>query len=424
MWLEVLLAGTLTIGQGSSAPTDAQPPSTPTPSPVDVRVFVPPPAAAPATEAKAPAVTAPDRWLFMREAQGTWVGALLDDHRMSVSGWVDASFTASTDRHDQLPMGFNFLANQGALQQGWVRVERTVDQTATTPTFGFRSDTFFGIDYRFTLARGLADWQLTVDHGEPNQYGYDPVQFYAEAYFPHLGRGTDVKVGRFFCQFGVEVIDATQNQFVSHAYNFIYNPFTHTGLLTTLKLSDAWSVQNGIVTGADMFIAPGANPTYVGSVKWAPPTGRDSVLFAVIVGKGSYDVTNSFSNPEIFDLVYVHKFSDRLTYTVDALYSFQYGYPGAGASGFVNNWGVVQYLTYQLTPKLSATGRLEFFDDVQGQRTGFKGLYKAVTTGVTYKPTPYLWLRPEVRFDNNADSRPFEGKPNLFTAAFDCILRW
>ena len=43
---------------------------------------------------------------------------------------------------------------------------------------------------------------------------------------------------------------------MSRSYTFIYNPFTHTGLLTTLKLDDAWSVQNGIVAGCDAFIDP------------------------------------------------------------------------------------------------------------------------------------------------------------------------
>src|SRR5262249_1322442 len=55
---------------------------------------------------------------------------------------------------------------------------------------------------------------------------------------------------------------------------------------------------------------------------------------------------------------------------------------------------------------------------------GFAGTYTAVTAGVTYKPKPGVWFRPELRFDNNSESRPFEGKPNLFTAAFDCIIRW
>jgi hypothetical protein len=33
-------------------------------------------------------------------------------------------------------------------------------------------------------------------------------------------------------------------------------------------------------------------------------------------------------------------------------------------------------------------------------------------------------LRPELRYDYNAESRPFEDKHGLFTAAMDVILRW
>ena len=97
------------------------------------------------------------------------------------------------------------------------------------------------------------------------------MQFYAEGYFPHIGAGLDVKVGRFFAQFGQENIDTTQNYFASRSYTFIYDPFTHTGLLTTLKIDDTWSVQNGLCLGCDVFIDPAANPTYIGSIRWAPP---------------------------------------------------------------------------------------------------------------------------------------------------------
>jgi hypothetical protein len=357
----------------------------------------------------------------MLALQGTYPGWLLDGNKLQLYGWVDAAFTGSSDRHDQLPMGFNYLSNQAAVQQAWLRFELPVDQSAATPTFGFRTDTFFGTDYRFTIARGLFDSQLTADHGQPDEYGADPVQFYAEGYFPEIARGLDVKVGRFFAQFGFESIDATQNPFVSRSYSFIYDPFTHTGLLTTLKLTDAWSVQNGVVLGSDVFIDPADNPTYIGSVKWAPPTGRDSVLFAVIVGDGRYDVDRQFHNPEIFDLVFTHKFSDRFSYALDALFGFTTNVPG---TGFADWWAAVQYLSYTLTPRLTAVGRLEFFDDVQGQRTGFPGLYIAPTAGVNFKPNNFVTLRPELRFDCNTESRPFEGKHSVGTAALDVLVRW
>ncbi|MFO0965826.1 MAG: outer membrane beta-barrel protein [Gemmataceae bacterium] len=375
-----------------------------------------------AEEAVAPAAApAPDRWPLMQALQGTYPGWLLDGAKLKLYGWIDSTFTASSDRHEQLPMGFNYRANEGQLQQAWVRFERPVDQTANAPTFGFRSDTFFGIDYRFTIARGLFDSQLTADHGRSNLYGFDPVQFYAEAYFPHICRGLDVKVGRFFAQFGAESIDTTQTVFVSRSYSFIYDPFTHTGLLTTLKLTDTWSVQNGVATGCDVFIDPACTPTYLGSVKWAPPNGRSTALFAVILCSGRFDQNQNFHNPQIFDLVFTHKLGPRLTYTLDALYGFTHNVPN---TGFANWWATDHYLSWTLAPRVTANARLEFFDDEQGQRTGFEGLYTALTAGLAVTPNRYVLFRPEVRYDYNGTSRPFEGKHGVFTAALDMVVRW
>ncbi|HEY1380772.1 MAG TPA: outer membrane beta-barrel protein, partial [Gemmataceae bacterium] len=227
--------------------------------------------------------------------------------------------------------------------------------------------------------------------------------------------------GRFFAQFGYESIDSTQTPFVSRSYNFIYDPFTHTGVLTTLKLTDAWSVQNGVVTGCDVFFGPAVNPCYVGSVKWAPPTGRNSVLFSYILGSGRFDQKENFHNPEIFDVVYTHKFSDRFSYALDALYGLTWNVPDIG---FANWWATGHYLSYVLTPRLTAQSRLELFDDIQGQRTGFAGLYIAPTIGVVFKPIKDILIRPELRYDYNTESRPFENKHGVFTATTDLLVRW
>jgi hypothetical protein len=394
------------------------------PEPVEVSVTVP----APATAAAAPAApalpaAAPDRWFLMRELQGTYPGDLLDSNRLSISGWDDLSYTASSDRRSNLPMGFNYRADRFLLQENWLRIDLPTVQTGTTePTFGFRSDTILpGSDYRFTVARGLFSGQLTADNGEPVLYGIDPVQFYAEAYVPTVGRGLDVKLGRFFSQYGVESTDTTQNVLASHSYTFIYDPFTHTGLLTTLKLTDAWWVQNGLAAGSDVFLDPAARLTYVGGVKWAPPNGPDSVLFEAIAGPGYFEAKRQFNNPEIIDVVYTHKFSGVLNYSLELLYGFETEVPGIG---FANWFGAVNYLTEQLSPRLSATGRVEFFDDAQGQRTGFAGVYSAFTAGLNFRPVKDVMFRPEVRFDYNGESRPFEGKHALFTADFDVVIRW
>jgi hypothetical protein len=234
-------------------------------------------------------------------------------------------------------------------------------------------------------------------------------------------------VGRFFALFGVEANDAVSNALASHAYTFIYDPFTHTGVLTTTKLTDAWSVQAGLVLGSDIFIDPADTPTFIGSVKWVRPVGtdpsnvRDSVLFSVIIGSGRFNQARNFHNPEIFDLVYTHQFNPRLGYNLETLYGYTTHVTDLGTADWL---GVLNYLTYSFTPRLSGTVRLEFFDDAQGQRTGFKGLYTALTAGLSFRPWKSVIFRPEVRYDDNDESRPFENHHGLFTATADAILRW
>lgn len=357
-------------------------------------------------------------WL-MQSLAGTRTGCWLNAHQTTISGWTNASFTGSSASQQQLPMGFNYRANEFLLQQNWLRIDRPLDTDAAS--WGYRADLILpGSDYRFTVARGLMDSQLTANDGQPNTYGIDPVQFYAQWYVPEIGQGLEIKAGRFFAQYGVESIDASINALASRSYTFIYNPFTHTGAVTTLKLNEDWSVQNGIATGSDIFIDSAANPTYLGSIKWAPKDGKASALFAVILGNGQYDQREQFNNPQIFDLVLTYKLSEKLNWTGEALYGFTNDVPGIG---YAHWYGLVNYLTYQFSDKVSGTTRLEFFDDIQGQRTGTAGLYTAATAGFTYKPQSWLWVRPEVRVDHN-DNRPFSGDATLLTAAFDLLIRW
>lgn len=368
------------------------------------------------------APAAPERWLLMKSLQGTWPGWLLDSHRINVSGWTDLSFTASSAAHEQLPMGFNYRANEFLLQQNWLRLDCPVVTSGTEPSVGFRSDTILpGSDYFFTESRGIFSSQLTANDGQPNTYGFDPVQFYAEWYCPTVAQGLDIKVGRIFCQFGVEVIDAPGNALLSHAYTFIYNPFTHTGMMATLTLNDTWTAQAGIMLGNDVFIDPASEPYGMGTIRWTSPDKRDSALFSVILGSGRFNQAEAFHNPEIFDLVYSHRINPRLNYNLEGLYGFTTNVP---ATGFANWFSILNYLTYDFTARVSGTTRLELFDDFQGQRTGFAGLYTVLTAGLAFKPWKSVIVRPELRFDYNGESQPFENQHGLFTAASDVILRW
>ena len=101
MHFVTLLAG-LTLGQG---PVVTPVPSVlTTPAPVEV---------GPASEPVPPG----DRGLVMSLLDQTRAGAWMEGERLTVSGWIDLSFTPSTASRDQLPMGFNYRANDFLLQQ-------------------------------------------------------------------------------------------------------------------------------------------------------------------------------------------------------------------------------------------------------------------------------------------------------------------
>ena len=91
-----------------------------------------------------------------------------------------------------------------------------------------------------------------------------------------------------------------------------------------------------------------------------------------------------------------------------------------GRFAVVTDTGYRQFLTSVRMSDGSVVSQIDF----NGQRTGFPGLYTALTVGAQLRPQKWMTIRPEVRYDYNGYSLPFEGKHGIFTAAFDCIMRW
>jgi hypothetical protein len=454
-------------------PPDAAPaPSIPAPALQPVATFMevlsaqdpapgeePPPAPAPTVSQPPPGSVqrsapppVPDRWLLMKSLQGTWYGDLLDGNHTQISGWIEGSFTAGTIGHNQLPLSFNYRGDEPVVQQAWLRVDHPVITSGTTdPTFGFRSDWLFGTDYSFTLPRGIFNSQLTARNGEPNIYGVDPVQFYGEFYVPTVAQGLDIKLGRFFSPFGAENIDAVSNALLSHSYCFNNGPpYTNAGVLATLALTPVWQVQGGLVLGSDIVeFTSAAQPTLIGGVQWTQPGGNNVVKLVTILNSGRFNTAAQQNNYNEVDLVWQHIIARGqlagatapiLTYNLEILAGYETNLPDEttpdgrsvhiGTASFI---GVVNYLNATLSPRLTATARLEFFNDPQGARTqtapgatveDTRGLYTAVTLGLAFKPTSDVILLPELRYDYNDESRAFSGNHGLLTAGLGIILRF
>jgi len=410
----------------------------PAPMPAPITPATPAPVAAPVNEAPAAAEEAApeaDKFFLQKLLEGTSGGKQLADNGWKIYGWTQGSYNASTVRNNNnSPVPFIQRANAFSMNQNWLHIEKTIDTEKKEIQLGGVFDGFYGSDYALTLSRPLFTGQLNgLSWQNPN--GYDIFQMYADVYLPNLGAsGTTLRVGKFATFLEYEVVQGISNPFISRSYLFQFNPFTHTGALAITPIGDDWTIQNGAVLGADNWIDRYTNSfTYIGQLKWAPKEGNTSVAFGTMIGSAQFNQQENFNNYDVFNLQVTHKITDKLTYVFDGSYSFMQNVPNV-SGGNANWYGMVNYLFYQVNDKLASNFRVDLFNDTQGIRTGYNGLYTAVTYGLTYKPMPWLSIMPEVRYDYNAGNGvavadgttqgPWDGKKDLFTAAVGFIVRW
>ncbi len=383
-----------------------------------------PPANGNGEKAPEPEPEKPEPYALMRLLSTTQFGQRMVENGWSVSGWVEGNYTLGTARRSNLPVTFNDRTDFWQMNQNFLRIDKAIDTGKNEFQLGGRAELILpGTDSRFTIARGLFDQQLRNGaNGGARKYPVDLYQAYGEAFFPDLGpKGTTVRVGKFATHVGYELVQAAETPFLQRSYLFQYNPFTHTGAWAITPLNDTWTVSNGLVVGSDNFIDSASRLTYIGQLKWAPKDGKTNALFNVVVTDPRFDVAEAFPFYNVYNLVLTHNFNDKLTYVLDTTFSHIDGVPNVGSATW---YGAAQYLSYKHTDTVTSTARVELFEDTKGFRTGARGLYTEVTYGVSWAPKPGLIFRPTVRYDHNNTSRPFEGKPDLFTAAFDMILRY
>ncbi len=433
----MLLTGAFAFGQapivkvgsaespvGSTVTVRAQAPAAlPVPVPMPMTPAAPAAEAPKAEEPKAEEEKKPeDKFFVQKLLESSPAGQTLAGNGWKIYGWTQGSYSTGSAPNSNLPVPFIDRARDFSLNQNWLHVEKSIDTSKKEFQIGGAVDLILpGTDYRTTVSRNL----LTDQLARGQTYGIDLFQAYGDFYLPGLGsQGTTLRVGKFATHCEYETVQGITNPFVSRSYVFQYNPFTHTGINALTALNDDWSMANGIVLGNDNFFGDTARATYIGQLKWAPKEGKNSVLLNVSITDPSFDVGHNYNYYNVYNLQLTHKINDKLTYVADATYSHENNIPGVG---FANWYGLANYLFYDLNDKIQLKSRAEVFNDAQGYRTGANGLYTAVTAGVTWKPAPWLYVMPEVRYDYNAGNTnpgPFQGDRNLFTATLGAIIRW
>ena len=99
-------------------------------------------------------------------------GKAWERSRIKLYGWVNGGFNVSTsDKHyGNAPAAYYIQPNSVQLDQAAFYIERDPD-TVQADHWEFRFTQLYGLDYRFTTAKGYFSQQLLVNN---NKYGYDP----------------------------------------------------------------------------------------------------------------------------------------------------------------------------------------------------------------------------------------------------------
>jgi hypothetical protein len=384
-------------------------------------------------------------------------GKAWEKSRVKIYGWVNYGANLSTSSqknglYANLPAAYSEIPNTVQLDQATLYVERVPDSVQTDHfDWGFRLTNLYGLDYRFTTAKGYFSSQLLKDNAPlGNKYGYDPVMFYVDLYFPHVAEGMNVRIGRYISLPDIEAQLAPNNYTYSHSLTYTYDCYTQTGINATVKIGQHWMVQGGVSPGCEA--APWiADAKLTGSfcVGYTWNNGGDNFYnCANAINDGTY----AYNNVNAYYTTWYHKFDDKWHMAWETWYQFEKHVPnvnpaadpavlaaaapllqtnangawcgGASLTCYAPNWATVHYLNRQFTKTDYLSIRNEYFNDIKGQRTGFQSKYTEHAVSWNHWIGSTLLFRPEIRYERAYDQPAYNGgtRKNQFMLAGDVLL--
>src|SRR5271169_1220032 len=398
----------------------------------------------------------------------TGLGRAMSDSNVQVYGWVNVGGNISTSNvkpGGNAPAAYDYTPNTIQLDQAVLYIERLADTTQNDHfDWGFRFSSLVGENYRYTTAYGIFSNQL-LNKNAVN--GIDFPMVYVDLYFPVL-QGMDVRVGRFISIPDIEAQLAPNNYTYVHSLTYTFDNYTNTGIEVTQAVTKNWIVQMGLSVGSDTapwnmgarltnlmpgnalypvatFLKdPGAVPSGTFGVRWTSDDGRDDLnLVADAINGGQW----GYNNLQWYGATYYHKLNDYWhlafeTYNLHQNNVANLDNPAAAAiiagggtpfspqfipfnapngahcgnaTALTCTADVETFLTYvNYSPnKLNNFSlRLEWYDDMQGQRTGVASRYVDLAGSWQHWLSPQIEVRPEVAYYKSLDAPAFNGNAN------------
>lgn len=357
-----------------------------------------------------------------------WGGPHGDDWKktgIQIYGWLNFGGNVSSSNkggYSNFPAAYAERANTIEPDQEVLYIERQPDTVQKDHfDWGFRLAMLWGIDYRFTTAKGIFSNQLL---GKNQEYGFDPVMAYVDFYIPQVAQGMDIRVGRYISLPDIEAQLAPNNYTYSHSLTYTFDCYTQSGINTTTKLSNHWLLQVGLSSGCDA--APwtsDAKATINSCLGFTWQEGGSNLYAcANAINDGKY----AYNNLQAYYLTFYHKFNSRWHQATEGWYQYEKNTPNVnnpaaasllitGANGavckntsdltcYAPDWAVVNYVERQMSKHDYISIRNEFMNDMVGQRTGVKNRYSEHLIGWGHWIGTTILLRPELRFEHAYDA--------------------
>jgi Putative beta-barrel porin-2, OmpL-like. bbp2 len=397
-----------------------------------------------------PVIGAPDT------SGGPWMDAIYSsahgegwkNSRVKIYGWINGGFNVSTsDKHyGNAPAAYYIQPNSVQLDQAALYIERVPDTVQNDHfDWGFRLTQLYGLDYRFTTAKGYFSQQLLTNN---NKSGYDPVMAYIDLYWGQIANGMNIRIGRYISLPDIEAQLAPDNYTYSHSILYTYDAYTQTGINVTTKLNKHWMVQVGLSAGNDVAPwvgEPNAKPTFNACVGYTWTQGGDNVYVCDnSTNSGKY----AYNNLQAYYVTWYHKINRSWHTDTESWYMWEKNVPNVnnpvaapllitGANGaicasasdvtcYAPEWAIVNYLVKQFSTQDYLTIRNEYFNDIAGQRTGFKTQYSEHLIGWGHWIGSTVLIRPELRFEHAYDAPAYNAgtKKSQLVFASDVIFHF
>jgi hypothetical protein len=266
-----------------------------------------------------------------------------------------------------------------------------------------------------------------------------------DVYFPHVAEGMNLRVGRYISIPGIEAQLTPNNYMFSHSLLYAVDPFTDTGVLATIQVSDQLIVQAGVSGSHDVALwTADAKPAFTGCVSYTTKSvDNNFYLCANGINDGAY----AFNNLQMYDGTWYHRFGKTWHIATEMYGMYQLGVPSVnGASGSIApekgtngancrvglqrciapEWAAVNYVNKQLSGHDFISFRSDFLNDKKGQRTGYAGRLSEGTLMYSHWLGSTVQLRPEIRFDHAWDRRTYDDgtRTNQLTVASDVVFHF